>query len=86
MREGAHRSLERAKATLGKLQTQMAINSDKRAWNLNTSLKSYIDPRVYHRWGQQNDYDVLERYYSKTLRRKFAWARKDESSTEQETS
>jgi len=26
------------------------------------------------------DYDVLERYYPKTLRRKFAWARQDEPS------
>ena len=53
----------------------MTINSDKRTWNLNTSLKSYIDPRVVYRWGQQVDYEVLERYYSKTLRLKFAWVR-----------
>jgi DNA topoisomerase-1 len=75
----ARRSLGKAKAALGKLQTRMAVNTEKRAWNLNTSLKSYIDPRVYHRWGQKVDYDVLERYYPKTLRRKFAWARQDES-------
>jgi hypothetical protein len=65
--------VDKAKAALGKLQTQMAVNSEKRSWNLNTSLKSYIDPRVYHRWGQKVDYEVLEIYYSKALRRKFAW-------------
>ncbi len=71
----AQERLDKARAALGKLQTQMAVNSEKRSWNLGTSLKSYIDPRVYHRWGQQVDYDVLERYYPKTLRRKFAWVR-----------
>ena len=73
----AYESLEKAKAALGKLQTQMDINTEKRAWNLNTSLKSYIDPRAYYRWGQSVDYDVLERYYSKALRRKFAWVREE---------
>jgi DNA topoisomerase-1 len=77
--EVAQNRLDKARAALGKLQTQMAINSEKRAWNLGTSLKSYIDPRVYHRWGQEVDYDVLERYYPKTLRNKFAWVRDDDS-------
>ncbi len=77
--EVAQERLDKAKAALGKLQTQMAINSEKRTWNLNTSLKSYIDPRVYYAWGKSVDYDVLERYYPKTLRRRFIWARDDDS-------
>ncbi len=75
--EIAQERLNTARAALGKLQAQMRINSEKRSWNLGTSLKSYIDPRVYHRWGQQVDYDVLEKYYPKTLQRKFAWVRQD---------
>ena len=47
----------------------------KRTWNLGTSLKSYIDPRVYYEWGQQVGYDVLEHYYPAALRNKFAWVR-----------
>jgi DNA topoisomerase-1 len=70
--ESQHRKAGRS---LGKLRTQMAVNSEKREWNLNTSLKSYIDPRIPYDWGQGVDYDVLERYYPKTLRRKFAWVR-----------
>lgn len=73
--ELAQQRLDRARAALGKLRVQMRIGQERSAWNLGTSLKSYIDPRVYHRWGQQVNYDVLERYYPKTLRRKFAWAR-----------
>ena len=77
--EVAQERLNKAGMALGKLQTQMVVNGEKRAWNLNTSLKSYIDPRVVYRWGQQVDYEVLERYYSKTLRLKFAWVRNEDT-------
>jgi DNA topoisomerase-1 len=70
--------IERAAQAMGKIEAQMALAAHKRTWNLNTSLKSYIDPRVYVRWGQQVEYDVLAKYYPKALRRKFAWAQDDE--------
>ncbi len=78
--EIAQERLEKARMALGKLRVQMDVNSEKRSWNLGTSLKSYIDPRVCYRWGRQVDYDVLQRYYPTTLRRKFAWVRNDEMS------
>jgi DNA topoisomerase-1 len=43
-----------------------------RDYNLNTSLKNYIDPRVYANWGRRVDYD-WKLYYSKSLQRRFAW-------------
>ncbi|MDZ7723985.1 MAG: hypothetical protein U5R06_14535 [candidate division KSB1 bacterium] len=58
---------------LGKIKAQKRIASEKRTLNLGTSQKSYIDPRVYYNWGLEVDYDVLEKFYSKTLRRKFEW-------------
>ncbi len=73
--EKAKEQLKQAEIALGKIQAQASIAAHKRTWNLGTSLKSYIDPRVYHRWGQQVGYDVLARYYPTTLRRKFAWVR-----------
>ena len=73
--------LARARLAQGKVEAQAAIAAKKRTWNLGTSLKSYIDPRVYYEWGQQVDYDVLEKYYPKALRRKFAWV-KDKASGE----
>jgi DNA topoisomerase-1 len=82
--EVAQERLDKAGAALGKLRAQMAVNSEKRTWNLNTSLKSYIDPRIYYHWGQQVDYDALARYYPKALRRKFAWVRDEDSSEDQE--
>jgi DNA topoisomerase-1 len=74
--------LERARNALGKIQAQASIAAKKRTWNLGTSLKSYIDPRVYYEWGQSVDYDVLERYYPKALRQKFAWVRDEDEDGE----
>jgi DNA topoisomerase-1 len=73
--EAAKARLQRAEDALGKLKIQDLVAARGRTWNLGTSLKSYIDPRVYYRWGQRVDYDVLGRYYPKTLQRKFAWVK-----------
>jgi DNA topoisomerase-1 len=75
--EAAQDRLERAQAALDKAQTQDNVAARKRTWNLVTSLKSYIDPRVFYKWGQKVEYDVLERYYPTALRRKFAWVKEE---------
>ena len=67
--------LQKAKDARNKIQAQTVIATKTRTWNLGTSLKSYIDPRVYYQWGQQIEYDVLERFYPKKLRQKFAWVK-----------
>lgn len=82
MIETSRGRVQRAKDAIGKIEAQMTLAAHKRTLNLNTSLKSYIDPRVYVRWGNQVDYDVLEKYYPKALRRKFAWAREDDDEGE----
>jgi DNA topoisomerase-1 len=74
--------LERAWIARDKIKSQASIAAKKRTWNLGTSLKSYIDPRVYYEWGQEVEYDVLEAYYPKALRRKFAWVRDEEEDDE----
>ena len=76
----AKERLGRADLSLGKLKARWRVTRIKRDWNLATSLKSYIDPRVVHHWGQRVEYDVLEKYYPKTLRRKFSWVRQADES------
>lgn len=80
--ESAVARRERAELALGKLRAQYEIAREKRAWNTSTSLKSYIDPRVYHRWGAEVNYDVISEYYPSTLRRKFAWVRDADGESE----
>ncbi len=83
--EAAKGQLDKTQLALGKVKAQAEIAGKKRTWNLGTSLKSYIDPRVYYRWGQRVDYDVLQAYYPTTLKRKFAWVKeKDPSSPEED--
>jgi DNA topoisomerase-1 len=55
-------------------KTKLDIERSKatRDYNLQTSLKSYIDPRLYRSWGNKINYD-WKLYYSKTLQRKFSW-------------
>ena len=77
--EAAKGQLHKVQLALGKVKAQAEIGAKKRTWNLGTSLKSYIDPRVYYQWGRRVDYDVLEEYYPTALRRKFAWVKEEDS-------
>ena len=56
-------------------KTKLDIELTKRTkeYNLGTSLKSYIDPRVYTKWARSIDFD-LNKFYPKALRNKFSWA------------
>jgi len=62
------RAGEAAKA----LSLRIKVMRMVRDYNLGTSLKSYIDPRIYYRWGKKVNYD-WKLYYPKALRRKFSW-------------
>jgi hypothetical protein len=57
------------------LQLKIKEIKDTRDYNLRTSLKSYIDPRVYYSWGNSIDFD-WKLYYPKTLQNKFSWVEK----------
>ncbi|MGB9134793.1 MAG: DNA topoisomerase I, partial [Candidatus Bathyarchaeia archaeon] len=66
--KGTPGALKQAKV----LQSKMKAIRETRDYNLGTSLKSYIDPRVYYRWGQKVDFN-WKLYYPKTLQKKFSW-------------
>jgi len=68
----------KAKLAYKKIDSQERISKKTKEWNLGTSLKSYIDPRVYYDWGKEIDYD-WRNYYSNTLQRKFSWLERDEN-------
>ena len=55
-----------------KLRINIKTMKATKNYNLGTSLKSYIDPRIYYKWGKRVEYD-WKSYYPKTLRRKFSW-------------
>jgi DNA topoisomerase-1 len=66
-------SAERQSERIDKLTWQVKLQKETKDYNLNTSLRNYIDPRVYKAWGEKVgfDYHLL---YTKALQRKFTWA------------
>jgi len=67
---------QRDKAAIDKLKLRIETQKETRDYNLRTSLKSYIDPRIYYEWGKQVDYD-WKQYYPRSLQRKFSWVEID---------
>jgi len=53
-----------------KIEIDFTLAKESRTWNLGTSLKSYIHPKVVYKWSQRIDYD-WRKVYSTTLQRKF---------------
>ena len=62
-----------------KKRLDIELTKRTKEYNLGTSLKSYIDPRVYKRWARSVDFD-LEKFYPKALRKKFSWALENKKS------
>ncbi len=63
---------EASKRAAKKLQLNIEEMKSTRDYNLRTSLKSYIDPRIYFEWGKEIDFD-WKLYYPRTLQTKFSW-------------
>jgi DNA topoisomerase I len=55
-----------------KVQKDIELTKETKEYNLNTSMKNYIDPRVYKAWCDYVGLD-WEKLYSKSLQRKFSW-------------
>ena len=72
LREQLERRRQRDREAIEKLRLQIRAQEATRDYNLGTSLKSYIDPRIYYSWGLRVNYD-WKNYYPKTLQRKFSW-------------
>ena len=63
---------QKDKELIEKTKLRIEVKELTKDYNLNTSLKSYVDPRVFLDWGKKVDYD-WRNYYSKTLEKKFSW-------------
>ncbi|MHA1862108.1 MAG: DNA topoisomerase I [Candidatus Ranarchaeia archaeon] len=68
----SEKRLYNASERINKTKTRIELMRSTAKYNLTTSLKNYIDPRIYKDWGEKVDYP-WEKYYSSSLRRKFSW-------------
>jgi DNA topoisomerase-1 len=72
LKERMENRKQKDKELIEKTQLQIEAKELTKDYNLGTSLKSYVDPRVYFEWGKKIDYD-WRNYYSSTLEKKFSW-------------
>ena len=72
LKERMENRQQKDKALIEKTELQIEAKELTKDYNLGTSLKSYVDPRVYFEWGKKVDYD-WRNYYSSTLEKKFSW-------------
>jgi len=75
---------QRDGAAIEKLKLQIAAQQATRDYNLGTSLKSYIDPRLYYEWGRQVDFD-WRKYYPRALQSKFSWVESENDNLQPNT-
>ena len=66
-----------------RMRLQVESQEMTKDYNLGTSLKNYVDPRVFYDWGRKVGYDWKE-YYPTTLQQKFSWLDKDEEELEED--
>ena len=62
----------RSKETIDRMSFQVEAQEITRDYNLGTSLKNYIDPRIYYDWGRSISFNWRS-YYPATLQKKFSW-------------
>lgn len=61
------------KERVERAELQLDLVRQTKDYALNTSLKNYIDPRVYRDWGDKVAYD-WKKLYTGSLQKKFTWA------------
>lgn len=78
--EVARERVKKTELAKSKIESDYALAKATRTWNLGTSLKSYIHPKVVYDWCQKVDYN-WRKVYTPALQRKFAWIDPDTSAT-----
>ena len=65
---------EKHKERLEKLKLQIELTQKTRDYNLGTSLRNYIDPRIFKSWTDEMNAD-WEKLYTAALQKKFLWVK-----------
>jgi DNA topoisomerase-1 len=63
---------KRLEERIEKLQVQLILQQETRDYNLGTSLRNYIDPRIMKAWLNYVELDWIK-IYTSTLQSKFKW-------------
>ena len=61
-----------------KLELQINLTEKTRDYNLGTSLRNYIDPRIFKTWTDEGGAE-WEKLYTSALQKKFLWVKNTNS-------
>jgi DNA topoisomerase-1 len=67
---------EKHRERIEKLQLQLNLSEKTRDYNLGTSLRNYIDPRIFKAWTNEVDAE-WEKLYTTALQKKFLWVQNE---------
>jgi len=67
------------KERVEKLKLQLDLTEKTRDYNLGTSLRNYIDPRIFKSWTDEVSAD-WEKLYTSALQKKFLWVKSENES------
>jgi DNA topoisomerase-1 len=67
---------EKHRERIEKLQLQANLSEKTRDYNLGTSLRNYIDPRVFKAWTDEVGVE-WEKLYTSALQKKFLWVQNE---------
>ena len=72
-------SKAKQKERVEKLRLQLDLTEKTRDYNLGTSLRNYIDPRIFKSWTDEVTAD-WEKLYTAALQKKFLWVKSENES------
>jgi DNA topoisomerase-1 len=79
LNEQIKKQKEKHKERTEKLQLQIDLSEKTKDYNLGTSLRNYIDPRIFKAW--TDDVGVeWEKLYTAALQKKFLWVQNEKVS------
>jgi DNA topoisomerase-1 len=67
---------EKHRERIEKLQLQVNLSEKTRDYNLGTSLRNYIDPRIFKAWTNEVGAE-WEKLYTSALQKKFLWVQNE---------
>ncbi len=73
------KSKTKQKERVEKLQLQLDLTEKTRDYNLGTSLRNYIDPRIFKSWTDEVSAE-WEKLYTSALQKKFLWVKSENES------
>lgn len=82
LKERIKKQKQRQKERVEKLRLQVDLTEKTRDYNLGTSLRNYIDPRVFKAWTDEVGAE-WEKLYTAALQKKFLWVKSENASWSQ---